>query len=82
MLFAAQRVLQKSKGKKLTYDFLREKKIGGKRIYYLVYEDISLILLVSASDKKMQQATIDEIKFLLPEFKKYTNELYGNLNSR
>jgi len=82
VLFAAQRVLQKSKGKKLTYDFLREKKIGGKRIYYLVYEDISLILLVSASDKKMQQATIDEIKFLLPEFKKYTNELYGNLNSR
>ena len=33
-------------GKPLTYNFLREKKIGGKRIYFLVYEDICLILLI------------------------------------
>lgn len=63
--------LGKIAGKPLTYDFFREKKIGGKRIYFLVYDDIALILLVNASNKKYQQATIDEIKILLPEFKKY-----------
>jgi putative component of toxin-antitoxin plasmid stabilization module len=57
-------------GKPLTYDFLREKKIGGKRIYFLVYDDIAVILLVNSSNKKRQQETINEIKFFLPEFKR------------
>jgi len=56
-------------GKQLSYPFLREKKIEGRRIYYLIYEDIKLVLLVAASDKKDQQATIDHIKENLQEFR-------------
>lgn len=56
-------------GKPLSYPFLREKKIGGQRIYYLVYADLNMVLLVATSDKKDQQATIDRIKNQLDEYK-------------
>ena len=68
-------------GKPLTYNFLREKKIGGKRIYFLVYEDICLILLIKSSNNKMQQETINEIKYLLPEFKEYAYKLHQELQN-
>ena len=68
--------MKKIIGKPISYDFFREKKIGDKRIYFLVYKDFALILLVGSSDKKMQQETIDEIKCLLPEFKEYAYQLY------
>ena len=55
-------------GKSLSYRFFREKKIGGKRIYYLVYEDLKIVLLVGVSDKKTQQATIDEIRKNIPAY--------------
>jgi putative component of toxin-antitoxin plasmid stabilization module len=55
-------------GKPLGYRFFREKKIKGKRIYYLVYEDMVIVLLVGLSDKKTQQATINEIKDKLPRY--------------
>ncbi|MBI1972952.1 hypothetical protein HYS50_03025 [Candidatus Woesearchaeota archaeon] len=56
-------------GSPLSYKFLREKRIGGKRIYYLVYEDLHLVLLVATSGKKDQQATIDHIKEHLKEYR-------------
>ncbi len=62
-------------GNPLGFKFLREKRIDGKRIYFLVYEDLKSALMVSVSDKKTQQETIDRIKRLLPEFKKLTEEL-------
>jgi len=49
-------------GKPLGYPFLREKKIGGKRIYYLIYPELKLVLLVATSYKKNQQETIEHIK--------------------
>lgn len=49
-------------GKQLSYKFLREKRIKDKRIYYLVYEDIVLVLLIAVSKKKDQQMTINHIK--------------------
>jgi putative component of toxin-antitoxin plasmid stabilization module len=49
-------------GDSLGFKFFREKKIGGKRVYYLIYEDLKAVLLVGVSDKKSQQETIDEIK--------------------
>ncbi len=55
-------------GKPLGHRFFREKKIAGKRIYYLIYKDMVLVLLVGLSDKKTQQATITEIKDKLPEY--------------
>lgn len=62
-------------GQPLTYDFFREKKIGGKRIYFLVYIESKIVLLVSASNKKAQQHTIDEIKKMIPEYKKIVEKL-------
>lgn len=63
-------------GKGLTYNFFREKKIGGKRIYFLVYDDIKVILLVGCSNKKYQQTAIDEIKLFFPELKKYAYDIF------
>ncbi len=55
-------------GDPLGYKFLREKKIGGKRIYFLVYEDLKAVLIVAISDKKTQQETIDTIHKHLREY--------------
>ena len=62
-------------GKPLNYKFLREKKIKEKRVYYLVYEDLQLVLLVATSGKKDQQATINHIKRNLDEFRKVRENL-------
>ena len=62
-------------GRPLGYNFLREKRINGKRAYFLVYEEFKSTLMVSISDKKSQQETIDKIKEFLPEFKRLMEEL-------
>ena len=49
-------------GKPLGYPFFREKKMGKYRIFFLVYEESSTVLLITISDKKAQQETIDKIK--------------------
>lgn len=64
-------------GKPLYYPFLREKKIKGKRIYFLVYNEICIVLLVSASNKKTQQENINEIKLYLDEYKELVYQLCG-----
>ncbi|MBI3027002.1 hypothetical protein HYY70_02720 [Candidatus Woesearchaeota archaeon] len=55
-------------GKPLGYVFFREKKLNSHRIYYLVYEEFVIVLMVAVSDKKTQQATIDDIKQRLDEY--------------
>lgn len=62
-------------GRGLGYEFLREKRIKEKRMYFLVYDDIVLVLLIATSGKKDQKATINHIKNHLKEFKKYAEEL-------
>jgi len=69
-------------GDQLTYPFLREKKINGKRIYYLVYKEIVIILVVAISNKKSQKDTINEIKLYLSEYKKYAYDLYDKINKK
>jgi|SRR3989344_1133943 len=49
-------------GKPLGYPFFREKKMGKYRIFFLVYDDKNTVLLITISDKKAQQETIDKIK--------------------
>jgi hypothetical protein len=49
-------------GKPLGYDFFREKKLDGKRAYFLVYNEHRVIIFVRVSTKNRQQAVIDEIK--------------------
>ena len=48
-------------GKPLKFEWFREKKFGDKRLYYLIYKDISKILLVSFGSKKDQQKIINHI---------------------
>lgn len=55
--------------KQLSYKFFREKKIGVYRIYFLVYDDLLIVFVISLSDKKSQQKTIDAIKKLIPKYK-------------
>ena len=62
-------------GSPLGFNFLREKRISGKRIYFLVYEEFKSALMVSLSDKKAQQETIDKIKEYLPEFRKLMEKM-------
>ncbi len=62
-------------GTPLSYPFLRESRIKEKRIYYLVYEDLKLVLLVAVSGKKNQQATIDHVKEHLAKFKKIAADI-------
>lgn len=58
-------------GDQIRYRFFREKRLREKRIYYLVYDDLSAVLAVAFGGKKAQQETIDEIIKFLPEFRKY-----------
>jgi len=62
-------------GDPLNYKFLRERRVKEKRVYYLIYEDLKLVLLVATSGKKDQQATIDHIKNNLDEFRKVAEDI-------
>ena len=66
-------------GRFLTYDFLREKKLNGRRIYYLIYEDFVVVLMVAISDKKAQQSTIDAIRNKLDEYYEIVKETLKKL---
>ena len=55
-------------GKPLKFNWFREKKFGGKRLYYLVYEKTGLVLLVAFGTKKEQQEIINHV---LQNKKKY-----------
>ena len=60
-------------GKPLGYDWFREIKLNGKRVYFLIYKKNQKIGLVAISDKKTQNETIKEIKSKLKEFEKVFN---------
>ena len=62
-------------GDSIRYKFFREKRIKEKRIYYIVYEEFSSVIVVAVGGKKVQQNIINEIIKLLPEFKSYMKEL-------
>ncbi len=49
-------------GKPLSYEFLKELKIDKFRIYYSIYEEMVIILLIGISDKRLQKKTITSIK--------------------
>lgn len=64
-------------GKALNYNFFREKKVQGYRIYYLIYETYLIVFIVTLSGKKDQQKAIDKIKKLLPYYRELIKK---NLN--
>ncbi len=61
-------------GKPLILPFFREKKFNGKRLYFLIYEDYKVILVLTISDKKTQQATINRILSHIAEYQQYVFE--------
>ena len=58
-----------SAGKPLRFPYFREKKFESKRLYFLVYKDYMIVLVVAISDKKTQQETIDAIVAELKNYK-------------
>jgi putative component of toxin-antitoxin plasmid stabilization module len=66
-------------GKPLGFTFIREKRLNGRRIYYLVYEQFVVILMVAISTKKTQQATIDAVKYKLEEYNDMVKETLKKL---
>lgn len=56
-------------GKPLGYDWFREKYLNGNRLYYLIYENMKVVLIVAMSDKKTQQKTIDLVQQGLAYYK-------------
>ena len=64
-------------GDSLRVKFVREFKTEiGKRLYFLVYDDLKIVLFVAFSDKKKQRTTIKRIFEQLDEFKKYVYKIY------
>lgn len=61
-------------GRPLSYEFFREKRLNGKRVYYLIYEEFIIVLMTAVSDKKTQQATIDAIIDKLDEYRNSIKE--------
>jgi len=67
-------------GDQVTYPFLREKRIENRRIYYLIYEDLKLVLLVATSTKKNQQKTINHIKDRFPKYRILAEDIAKQLS--
>lgn len=64
-------------GKALKHDFLREKKWGPFRVYYLIVKDILIVFILEFSDKKDQQNVINEILLGLDEIIAEIKKKYG-----
>lgn len=62
-------------GKPLSYKYFRELKIGKFRVYYVIFEEEIVVLMVTVSEKKDQQKTIDAIKNSLPYLKNIIKNL-------
>jgi len=62
-------------GDQIRYRFFREKRIKEKRIYYLVYDDLRVVLLVAISGKKAQKETIEKIVSYFKEYRNYAEKL-------
>ena len=55
--------------------FFREKRFDGKRLYFLIYDKLNVILIIGISDKKMQKATINQILLNMTEYHQYVINL-------
>jgi len=62
-------------GDSIRYKFFREKRIKEKRIYYLVYDDLNIVLIVAIGGKKTQKETIDKIASYFKEYRNYAKKL-------
>ena len=67
-------------GKPLGFIFFREKRLDGKRVYYLIYRDLIAVLMVAISDKKDQQTKINIIKTRLGYYYQLVKAILNNSN--
>lgn len=65
-------------GDQLRYRFFREKRLDEKRAYYLVYDDLNLVLMVGISGKKDQSKTIDFLAKYFDEFRNLAEKLVNS----
>lgn len=65
-------------GDPLGVPWLREKKHGKFRIYFLIYEDLTSVFMVNISEKKDQQKVINTIKLLLDLYRLEIENLLKN----
>jgi len=56
-------------GKSLQVEFLREKKVGKFRIYYLIYKENVIVYMITISEKKDQQKAINTIRLFLEKYR-------------
>ena len=68
-------------GDQIRYRFFREKRVKEKRIYYLVYDDLKIVLMVAIGGKKAQKETINNIVEYFKEYRKYAEKLKNSSNS-
>lgn len=61
-------------GDSLQIKYIREKRFNGKRIYFVILDDLKAVLIVAISDKKTQQKTIDFIRENLNDYRKLLKE--------
>lgn len=66
-------------GDALRYRFFREKRLREKRIYFLIYDDLSAVLVVAFGGKKIQQETINCIIKNLPEYRFYIERILNQI---
>tara|TARA_Y100000310_G_scaffold294083_1_gene324243 strand:- start:3961 stop:4281 length:321 start_codon:yes stop_codon:yes gene_type:complete len=62
-------------GRALGFKFFREKRIKGKRVYFLIYDDYILVLMVAIGDKKTQKKDIAQIKINREAYLKLAEDL-------
>ncbi|MBI4139781.1 hypothetical protein HY483_02355 [Candidatus Woesearchaeota archaeon] len=60
-------------GKPLRFDWFREKKLGGKRLYFLINETTHRAVLVAFGDKKEQQKIINHIWLNKEKYLEFVN---------
>ncbi|MFH1593002.1 MAG: hypothetical protein ABIB47_06580 [Candidatus Woesearchaeota archaeon] len=57
-------------GKPLGVRWFREKKLGKYRMYYLIYDDLKAVYIITLSAKKDQQKIINTIRHFLDKYRK------------
>ena len=65
-------------GDPLRVPWLREKKYGKFRIYFLIFEKDKVVSLVGLSDKKEQQETINNVFRFLERYKDEVSEFLNH----
>ena len=62
-------------GKPLGTRWFREKRIEGYRVYYLIYEDLKAVYIITLSGKKDQQRTINTIKHFICKYREEIEDM-------